>query len=129
MSSVTVNMDFIDLRSAESSLVLGRHVDNLQGLLKGTRNGAWDPGPLDLRRVIRPAELILRKRDGGELGADELAEFVLAYARDEVPDYQMAAFCMAVFFRGLTPVETFALTDAMVRSGDTLDLHLSLIHI
>jgi len=73
--------------------------------------------------MIRPAELIQRKRDGGELGADELAEFVLAYARDEVPDYQMAAFCMAVFFRGLTPVETFALTDAMVRSGDTLDLH------
>jgi peptidoglycan hydrolase-like protein with peptidoglycan-binding domain len=47
MSSVTVNMDFIDLRSAESSLVLGRHVDNLQGLLKGTRNRAWDPGPID----------------------------------------------------------------------------------
>lgn len=47
MSSVTVNMDFVDLRSAESSLVLGRHVDNLQGLLRGTRNGAWDPGPID----------------------------------------------------------------------------------
>jgi pyrimidine-nucleoside phosphorylase len=73
--------------------------------------------------VIRPAELIQRKRDGGELSADELAELVLGYARDEVPDYQMAAFCMAVFFRGLTPAETFALTDAMVRSGDTLDLH------
>src|SRR5207253_3635583 len=54
--------------------------------------------------------------------ADELTELVLAYARDEVPDYQMAAFCMAVFFRGLTPGETFALTDAMVRSGETLDL-------
>ena len=73
--------------------------------------------------MIRPAELIQRKRDGGELSADELTEFVLGYARDEVPDYQMAAFCMAVFFRGLTPAETFALTDAMVRSGDTLDLH------
>jgi pyrimidine-nucleoside phosphorylase len=73
--------------------------------------------------VTRPAELIQRKRDGGELSADELAELVLGYARDEVPDYQMAAFCMAVFFRGLTPAETFALTDAMVRSGDTLDLH------
>ena len=47
MSSFTVNMDFIDLRSAESSIVLGRHVDNLQGLLHGTRNGAWDPGPID----------------------------------------------------------------------------------
>ncbi|MBA3384455.1 MAG: thymidine phosphorylase, partial [Actinobacteria bacterium] len=72
---------------------------------------------------MRPAELIQRKRDGGELSAAELAELVLGYARDEVPDYQMAAFCMAVFFRGLTPAETFALTDAMVRSGDTLDLH------
>jgi pyrimidine-nucleoside phosphorylase len=72
--------------------------------------------------VIRPAELIERKRDGEELGAQELAELVLAYARDEVPDYQMAAFCMAVYFRGLSPAETMALTDAMVRSGETLDL-------
>jgi pyrimidine-nucleoside phosphorylase len=76
--------------------------------------------------VIRPAELIQRKRDGGELAAEELSELVLAYARDEVPDYQMAAFCMAVFFRGLTAAETFALTDAMVRSGDTLDLRAAL---
>ena len=65
--------------------------------------------------MIRPAELIQRKRDGGELDADEVAELVLGYARDEVPDYQMAAFCMAVFFQGLTPGETFAFTDAMVR--------------
>jgi pyrimidine-nucleoside phosphorylase len=72
--------------------------------------------------VIRPAELIERKRDGHELGADELSELVLGYARGDVPDYQMAAFCMAVFFRGLSPAETFALTDAMIRSGETLDL-------
>jgi pyrimidine-nucleoside phosphorylase len=72
--------------------------------------------------VIHPAELIGRKRDGGELSAEELAEFVLAYARSDVPDYQMAAFCMAVYFRGLTMRETFALTDAFVRSGDTLAL-------
>jgi pyrimidine-nucleoside phosphorylase len=72
--------------------------------------------------VIHAAELIQRKRDGEELSADEVAELVLAYARDEVPDYQMAAFCMAVFFRGLSPAETFALTDAMIRSGETIDL-------
>jgi pyrimidine-nucleoside phosphorylase len=72
--------------------------------------------------VIHPAELIARKRDGGELSVEELAEFVLAYARGDVPDYQMAAFCMAVYFRGLTTSETFALTDAFVRSGDTLAL-------
>jgi pyrimidine-nucleoside phosphorylase len=72
--------------------------------------------------VIRPAELIERKRNGEELAPDEIAELVLAYARGEVPDYQLAAFCMAVYFRGLSPTETFALTDAMVRSGDTIDL-------
>ncbi|MGH3005746.1 MAG: thymidine phosphorylase [Gaiellaceae bacterium] len=71
---------------------------------------------------MHPAELIQRKRDGAELSADELAELVLAYARDDVPDYQMAAFCMAVYFRGLTPAETHALTEAMVRSGETIDL-------
>jgi pyrimidine-nucleoside phosphorylase len=71
---------------------------------------------------IRPAELIQRKRDGAELSADEMAELVLAYAREEVPDYQMAAFCMAVYFRGLSAAETHALTDAMVRSGETVDL-------
>jgi pyrimidine-nucleoside phosphorylase len=51
---------------------------------------------------------------------------VLAYTRDDVPDYQMAAFCMAVFFRGLSDAETFALTDAMVRSGETIDLRSQL---
>ena len=72
--------------------------------------------------MIHAAELIRRKRDGERLGADELAELVLAYARGDVPDYQMAAFCMAVFFRGLDGAETFALTDAMIRSGETIDL-------
>src|SRR6187402_1236557 len=72
--------------------------------------------------MIRPAELIEQKRDGGEHDPAELAELILAYARDEVPDYQLAAWCMAVYFRGLTAAETDALTDAMIRSGETLDL-------
>jgi len=72
--------------------------------------------------VIRPAELIRRKRDGEELEADELAELVLGYARGEIPDYQLAAFCMAVYFRGLTPRETYALTRALIASGETVDL-------
>jgi pyrimidine-nucleoside phosphorylase len=72
--------------------------------------------------VVHAAELIRRKRDGERLAADELGELVLEYARGSVPDYQMAAFCMAVFFRGLDGAETFALTDAMIRSGETIDL-------
>jgi pyrimidine-nucleoside phosphorylase len=72
--------------------------------------------------VIHPAKLIQRKRDGAALSDDELSALVLAYARDEVPDYQMAAFCMAVYFQGLSAEETHALTDAMVRSGETIDL-------
>ena len=71
---------------------------------------------------MRPAELIEQKRNGLEHDPDELAELILAYARDEVPDYQMAAWCMAVYFRGLSPTETQSLTDAMIRSGETLDL-------
>src|SRR5579862_6652202 len=82
----------------------------------------------DLRRdeVIRPSELIQRKRDGEELPDDELAELILGYARGDVPDYQLAAFCMAVYFRGLSPRETYVLTDAMIRSGETIDLGAAL---
>src|SRR5260221_10297959 len=76
--------------------------------------------------MIRPDELIQRKRDGEELEGEEIAELVLAYARGDVPDYQLAAFCMAVYFQGLSTAETFALTDAMVRSGDTIDLGAAL---
>jgi pyrimidine-nucleoside phosphorylase len=76
--------------------------------------------------VIHAVELIQRKRDGEELSAAEVGELVLAYARGEVPDYQMAAFCMAVFFRGLTPAETYAMTDTMIRSGGTIELSRAL---
>jgi len=87
----------------------------------GTFCGA--PGPsVRTKSVIHPVDLIERKRNGEEHPADELAEFVLAYARDEVPEYQMAAWCMAVYFKGLTSAETFALTDAMIRSGETVAL-------
>ena len=72
--------------------------------------------------MMRPAELIEEKRNGGEHDPDELGELILGYARGAVPDYQMAAWCMAVYFEGLTAAETHALTDAMIRSGETLDL-------
>jgi pyrimidine-nucleoside phosphorylase len=76
--------------------------------------------------VIRAAELIERKRNGGELTDEEMTELVLGYTRGDVPDYQMAAWCMAVYFRGLTGGETHALTDAMIRSGETLNLGAAL---
>jgi pyrimidine-nucleoside phosphorylase len=73
--------------------------------------------------VVHAAELIRRKRDGEKIPAGELSELVLEYARGNVPDYQLAAFCMAVYFRGLDGAETFALTEAMIESGETIDLH------
>jgi pyrimidine-nucleoside phosphorylase len=76
--------------------------------------------------TIRPVELIERKRDGGELSAGELDGLMLGYARDEIPDYQLAAWLMAVFFRGLTSAETHALTEALIKTGETLDLRSAL---
>ena len=72
--------------------------------------------------MIRAADLIERKRNGEQLSDDEISELVLGFTRGDVPDYQMAAWCMAVYFRGLTGSETHALTDAMIRSGETLEL-------
>jgi pyrimidine-nucleoside phosphorylase len=72
--------------------------------------------------TIHPAELIQRKRDGGELDTAALRELVLGYAAGDVPDYQMAAFCMAVMFRGLTGAETLAMTEAFIGSGETIDM-------
>jgi pyrimidine-nucleoside phosphorylase len=66
--------------------------------------------------------LIERKRDGGRLEPVEIRELVLAYAEGRVPDYQMAAFLMAVYFRGLDRAEMMALMEAMLESGKRLDL-------
>jgi len=71
---------------------------------------------------MHAVELIERKRNGEELQAGDLRGFVAAYARDELPDYQAAALLMAIWFRGLSAAETFALTEAMVASGETIDL-------
>lgn len=69
-----------------------------------------------------PQWIIEKKRDGGEIPDAELREFVDAYAAGTLPDYQMAAFAMAVFFKGMTFNEVTVMTDAMMRSGDVLDL-------
>ncbi len=69
-----------------------------------------------------PVDLIIRKRDGNALSPDEIRALILSYTRGDVPDYQMSAFLMAAFLRGLNEAETSALTDAMLYSGDVLDL-------
>ena len=62
--------------------------------------------------------VISRKREGEELSAREIEHFVHGYTHGKIPDYQMSAFAMAVFFKGMTPVEIAALTRAMMASGD-----------
>jgi pyrimidine-nucleoside phosphorylase/thymidine phosphorylase len=71
---------------------------------------------------MRTVDLIHRKREGEELSAEEISFLVEGYTRGEIPDYQLSAFLMAVFFKGMTDHEVGALTDCMVRSGQTLDL-------
>ncbi len=71
---------------------------------------------------MRTVDLIQRKRDGEELSREEISYLVESYTRGELPDYQMAAFLMAVFFSGMTDREVSALTEVMVASGQTVDL-------
>ena len=71
---------------------------------------------MDARRTIE------KKRDGGRLTAGEWEAFIRAYATGEIPDYQMSAFLMACFIRGLDDGETSALTNAMLDSGRRLEL-------
>ncbi len=67
-------------------------------------------------------EIIEKKRDGGTLTDSEIDHFVSGYVADEIPDYQAAAWLMAVYIQGMAPEETLALTLAMARSGGTVDL-------
>lgn len=71
---------------------------------------------------MRAVDIITRKRDGEELTTQEIEFFVKGLVSGEVADYQAAAWCMAVYFRGMTARETADLTLAMARSGDMLDL-------
>ena len=71
---------------------------------------------------MRAVDVIRKKRDGQALNAEEIRWFVNAYAQDELPDYQAAAFLMAVYWQGMTRAETVELTLAMAESGTMLDL-------
>ena len=67
-------------------------------------------------------DLIVKKRDGGELSAEEIQFMVDGYVRGDIADYQMSAMCMAILFRGMTDQETLDLTMAMMHSGEVVDL-------
>ena len=69
-----------------------------------------------------PVELIAKKRDGHELTSVEIESLIAAHAAGTLADYQMSALCMAIFFRGMNPRETAALTHAMLHSGEVIDL-------
>jgi len=73
-------------------------------------------------QAVRAIDVIRKKRDGHELSRAEIEYLVRAYTAGEVPDYQVSAWLMAVILRGMTRGETSVLTDAMLRSGDVLDL-------
>ena len=71
---------------------------------------------------MRMYDIIMKKRNGGKLTAAEIQYFIDGYTREEIPDYQVSALMMAVYFRGMDEEETLALTMAMAHSGDMLDL-------
>ena len=71
---------------------------------------------------MRTADIIMKKRNGGELSEAELQFLISGYVKGDIPDYQAAAWLMAVFFQGMTPAETGVLTRLMMESGAVLDL-------
>ena len=72
---------------------------------------------------MNPVDIIVKKRDGGELSVAEIGYFVNGFVAGTIPDYQAAAWAMAIYFQGMSDAETTALTQAMAASGDQLDLH------
>jgi pyrimidine-nucleoside phosphorylase len=75
---------------------------------------------------MNPVQLITKKRSGLALTREEIHDFISAYVAGEVAEYQMSAFLMAVYFRGMSTEETAALTDVMLHSGRVIDLSAAL---
>jgi pyrimidine-nucleoside phosphorylase len=71
---------------------------------------------------MRTVDLIRRKRDAEELSPEEITALIDAFARNEVPDYQISAFLMATYYSGMTDREVSAMTEAMINTGETVDL-------
>jgi hypothetical protein len=118
MVTVTVDMDVIDLREADTNLVTGSHVDNLQGLLKGTRNPAWDPGPIDGLGGTRTRAAVVAFQEDNTLEPDaivgpltwgELIASSLSLAVGLPPDERPRTEPVDALqeFAGLTPQSSF----------------------
>ena len=73
---------------------------------------------------MRAVDLIRDKREGRSLSSEEIHKFIAEYTAGAIPDYQMAAMAMAIFFKGLSDRELADWTDAMLHSGEVLDLHM-----
>lgn len=71
---------------------------------------------------MRMYDIIMKKRNGGELSKEEIHFFIEGYTRGEIPDYQVSALMMAIYFQKMTEKETYELTMAMAHSGEMLDL-------
>ena len=71
---------------------------------------------------MRMVDLIAKKRNGGNLSHDEVSQMIHDYVAGIIPDYQMSAFLMAVYFKGMSEEETLAMTNAVAHSGDMVDL-------
>ena len=71
---------------------------------------------------MRMYDIIMKKRNGGRLSSEEIGFFIDGYTQGEIPDYQVSALMMAIYFQGMDEEETLALTMAMAHSGDMLDL-------
>ena len=71
---------------------------------------------------MRMVDLIGKKRNGGNLSHDEISQMIQDYVAGIIPDYQMSAFLMAVYFKGMSEDETLAMTNAVAHSGDMVDL-------
>ena len=74
------------------------------------------------KSIMRMYDIIAKKRDGGELADEEIRFFINGYVAGEIPDYQVSALLMAIYFRGMTARETAMLTMSMANSGETVDL-------
>ena len=72
--------------------------------------------------TMRMYDIIMKKRNGGELSKEEIAFFIKGYTEGEIPDYQVSALMMAIYFQKMTAMETLYLTEAMEHSGEVLDL-------